>query len=86
MMFGPDNEEDSSRLSTEFYEEYYRLLNSLKKDEQIPVHYLNESVVLPGMAPGNISRANALKSPTTKSLINQNKTTLIISPNEDNRD
>lgn len=28
-----DNQDDSSRLSTEFYEEYYRLLNSLKKGE-----------------------------------------------------
>lgn len=33
-----DEQNDSSRLSTEFYEEYYRLLHSLKKDEQMPVH------------------------------------------------
>jgi hypothetical protein len=26
-----DENEDSSRLSTEFYEEYYRLINSIKK-------------------------------------------------------
>lgn len=31
-------DEDSSRLSTEFYEEYYRLLNSLKKNGQQRVH------------------------------------------------
>ena len=42
-----DNEDDSSRLSTEFYEEYYRLLNSLKKDEQIPVHDVASSEEFP---------------------------------------
>lgn len=26
-----DENDDSSRLSTEFYEEYYRLINSIKK-------------------------------------------------------
>jgi hypothetical protein len=42
-----ENEDDSSRLSTEFYEEYYRLLNSLKKDDQIPVHdIINECKIM----------------------------------------
>jgi hypothetical protein len=26
-------EDDSSRLSTDFYEEYFRLLNSIKKEQ-----------------------------------------------------
>lgn len=28
------NDHDSSRLSTEFYEEYYRLINSIKKEQR----------------------------------------------------
>lgn len=28
-----NNKDDSSRLSTEFYEEYFRLINSIKKEQ-----------------------------------------------------
>ena len=28
-----EGNDDSSRLSTEFYEEYYRLINSIKKEQ-----------------------------------------------------
>jgi hypothetical protein len=52
-----NNQDDSSRLSTEFYEEYYRLLNSLKK---------GESRAAKGNSPKATNTTTILASPRSK--------------------
>ena len=70
------NNDDSSHLSTDFYEEYYRLLNSLKKGDQTMVHELPHD----GMS--RAKHAHGPKSPTSKSqlLINQTNAKILLSP------
>lgn len=62
-----ENDNDSSRLSTEFYEEYYRLINSIKKEQRILLKHKQSSHSRAEVSSQNVTQKsfkNLLQSPS----------------------
>ena len=60
-------ENDSSMLSTDFYEEYFRLINSIKKEQQATDNQQHSRVDISSQNITSKSLQNLLKSPVNNS-------------------